>query len=672
MFRLPGAPMRIHLVVLALVMAFVLAACGSTGSSSVGADGEVTVDGGATGADGSGTSPDTGSVLDVPRTPEDAGSWPNDGATSVNDGGSTDPSDASAPTPVAGAIGGACSVDADCKDPGAVCMDLTGGYCVIPSCSGVADACPQGSACFLFGEEESYCVDTCLTSEECRENEGYVCDADKTCWPGEAAPPSTGAVPIGGACSVDADCKDEGADCYPANANGNPTGFLNGYCLINGCQPGQCPEGSVCEVIYADGAAACMASCAETPDCRDSEGYACYDQGICFPGCADWIPCPTGYACGEQAFCVPDCSPGDCTDGLVCDVDSGECVDPPCTPGACPNDLVCSEESGKCIPDLSGGPGAGPGPSCPDLPKKDCVEDPAYCGELLPFEPITGPGYDNYPINGETQANQYRSYARRDMLMLVKWATAYVACKSAGWDTGNGYPLGLGDMSEADGSIPGTSIGSPGHPAGTHEDGYDMDIAYYQNILTGQPNNYLRAVCDYEIGGENQYHCVSEPYLLDVWRSALFVGALFSSPRTRVIGVDGMAGASLSKALEVLCDQGWVPAQGCEPANQDLACEVQAGVDGGLCWEESGAGWFYHHHHHMHLSLWEMAGNTWKAASTKEGQEDAQSCMDPSCMDRSGFVRELERTDRPGLVRSANPALKPMDGPRLPGRQFRP
>lgn len=656
---------------LCLSLILLFAACeSSTNTSQLAAD-AAPADVGSSTADSGGSSNSDVAILDVTRTPEDAGSGATDTGPGAVDAGGPSIVDGSAAQPGAGGVGAACTSVEDCSDPGAVCLDLTGGYCAIPDCAGTPDACPEGSACFLFGEEGSYCVDTCLSSDECREDEGYVCDADKTCWPGSTPPATTGQSPIGGACSVDADCKDPGADCYPASVNGQPTGFLNGYCLINGCQPGQCPEGSVCEVIYADGSAACMATCDETPACRDTEGYACYEQGICFPGCADWIPCPTGYACGDKGFCVPDCSPGDCTGGLVCDVESGECVDPPCTPGSCPNGLVCSEASGKCIPDLSGGPGAGPGPSCPDLPKKDCVQEPAYCGELLPFEPVTGPGYDNYPINGETASNQYRSYARRDLIMLVKWATAYVECKAADWDTGNGFPLGLGDMSEADGSIPGTSCGYPGHPAGTHEDGYDIDIAYYQNSLTGQPNNYLRSVCDYTIDGVNQYHCVSEPYMMDIWRTALFLGALFSSPRTRVIGVDGMAGATLSQALDVLCDQGWVPAEGCEPANQDLACEVEEGVDGGLCWEENGSGWFYHHHHHMHLSLWGLAGNSWKKDST-EAEEDAKSCVDPGCVDRSGFIRELEVGDRPGLVRSFNPGLESREGPRLPSREFRP
>lgn len=52
--------------------------------------------------------------------------------------------------------------------------------------------------------------------------------------------------------------------------------------------------------------------------------------------------------------------------------------------------------------------------------------------------------------------------------MLVKYAAARVACLADGWDLGNHQPIGLGDMSEADGSIPGTSIGEPGRPDNTH------------------------------------------------------------------------------------------------------------------------------------------------------------------------------------------------------------
>jgi hypothetical protein len=60
-------------------------------------------------------------------------------------------------------------------------------------------------------------------------------------------------------------------------------------------------------------------------------------------------------------------------------------------------------------------------------PERDCTGTGAYCGELIQFAPEDGPGYVDYPQNGETWENQYRSFARRDLVMLVKWATAYVA-----------------------------------------------------------------------------------------------------------------------------------------------------------------------------------------------------------------------------------------------------
>jgi hypothetical protein len=237
----------------------------------------------------------------------------------------------------------------------------------------------------------------------------------------------------------------------------------------------------------------------------------------------------------------------------------------------------------------------GPGPDCPNLPERDCIGTAAYCGEIIQYVPSQGPGYDDYPINGEG-STQTRSWARRDQIMLVKWAAAYVECKAATWNGGNGMPLGLGDMSEQNGAIPGTATGSPGHPPGTHVNGYDIDIAYYQNQ---PPNNYLRAICDHVENGQDQYHCTSAPWRMDVWRTALFIGALFHSPRTRVIGVDGRAGELLVEALAALCGNDWLPEKNCNMVkNYSLAWELT----------DTGMGWFRFHHHHMHLSLNSLAG----------------------------------------------------------------
>jgi len=207
---------------------------------------------------------------------------------------------------------------------------------------------------------------------------------------------------------------------------------------------------------------------------------------------------------------------------------------------------------------------------------------------VVAFLPEEGDGYWNYPENGETPEDQYRSFARRDLVQLVKYAAAGTRCLSAGWDRGNHAPLGLGDMSEANGGIPGSREGDPDHPGGTHVDGHDMDIAYYQ---IGPEQNLLRAVCDHASGGEEAYHCTGVPDRLDVWRTALFLGLLHHSPQLRVVGVDGRVGPLVESALRTLCARGFL---------DGAACEEHA-----LAWEEedTGRGWFYHHHHHLHVSV---------------------------------------------------------------------
>jgi hypothetical protein len=354
--------------------------------------------------------------------------------------------------------------------------------------------------------------------------------------PGEEKKPD-GKKPVGSACASDSECSGTGAKCLK-----DPGDFPDGYCVITGCKEGTCPAGSDC-YTFSDDSTACLKTCDQKSDCRDK--YQCHNVGACVGGCTQ----------------------ADCTNGATCNPTTLQCEAPP--PG--------------------GGPPVGPGPACPNLPPRDCTGTAAYCMELLPFEPDQGPGYDDYPINGETQANQYRSYARRDLMMLVKYAAAYVDCKAKTWTPGNGMPIGLGDMSESNGAIPGTSINQPGHPAGTHVQGNDMDIAYYQ---LGTANNYLRPICPHTQGGQDKYHCVSAPTSLDVWRTALFIGAFFTSPQVRVLGVDGQVGTLVEGAMRKLCTDQWLPQAACNSLSK-LAYETTDG----------GAGWYHFHHHHLHISL---------------------------------------------------------------------
>ena len=264
--------------------------------------------------------------------------------------------------------------------------------------------------------------------------------------------------------------------------------------------------------------------------------------------------------------------------------------------------------------------------SCSDLPPRDCTGTATFCAALVPFEPVFGVGYDNYPLNGETTTNQYRSFCRRDLMMLVKYAAAFVDCKAKTWTPGNGAPLGLGDMSEKDGSIPGTSIGSPGHPGGTHTNGYDMDLGYYQTEGT---NNYLRPVCPHTSGSTEQYHCTGDPTILDIKRTALYLGAFLTSDRTRVIGVDGRVGPLVLPVIQKLCDDGTLPKAACD-RKALIAYETT----------DTGKGWFKFHHHHFHVSL-KKASADWS---------DGPAAMDfaPGSMTLARDVAALIRTDALG------------------------
>ena len=570
------------------------------------------------------STPETGTDVDGP-TDTTAPDTTAPDAIAPND--TVPPSDTTVvPT---GGIGSACSANADCGQ-GGTCLDLPGGYCSVANCSD-ASPCPSGASCWSLGDSGAYCLLDCQNQSECRGSDGYICDADNTCWQGTS---SGGSSPVGGPCDDDADCKDPGAFCYPAVFDGEPTGFFAGYCMIEDCTSNSCPSGSTCEAIFVGGGTACVDACGPAQAC--GVGYACSSEGFCFPGCAS-SGCPTNYACDAQEdACVPACTAATCPQGTVCKAD-GNCGEPPCQTTGCGQGYVCAD-SGDCVPDLAGGPGAGPGPDCPNLPPRDCSGTAAFCGELLAFDPKTGPGYWDYPLNGETNADQYRSFARRDMQVLIKWATAMVDCKAKSWAGGNGQPLGLGDMSESNGAIPGTRENQPGHPEGTHVGGSDMDIAYYQT--SAAPDNRLRTVCPHTQNGQDAYRCVSAPNSLDLWRSAYFIGLLFQSSRTRVIGVDGQIGPLVEQALSVLCADGWLTGTSCSN-NRALAFETT----------NQGMGWYNFHHHHLHISLKAAVAG----APSLPGHAGQMECLIDGCpsdlMERAhlGCQHDLGPT-RPALI----------------------
>jgi len=285
------------------------------------------------------------------------------------------------------------------------------------------------------------------------------------------------------------------------------------------------------------------------------------------------------------------------------------CGPQPCTEGSCPDGQVCWT-NGYCSPEVSGGPGQAPKDvedEC-DLPQLLCDPDIDNCTELIQFDPTYGDGYSDFPENGETEGNQFRSWLRRDTVYLIKYATARVACLAENWSYGNGGPLGLIDMSEADGAIPGTSIGYPGHPAGTHTNGFDIDVAYYQKDTD---DNRARVICD-----DLDNHCTDFPDLMDEWRNALFLGSLFEHPDLRIVGADGKAGGMIEQAFLMLCDRGWIKEDAC--LTRKFAYEFV----------NEGWGWYRFHHHHMHVSF---NGTSQDNATARSNMNDGPLCITKDC-----------------------------------------
>lgn len=311
--------------------------------------------------------------------------------------------------------------------------------------------------------------------------------------------------------------------------------------------------------------------------CYCNDGYVVnQDRNACV------LACENDAACGSDEICL-----------------EGGCEPAPCTPGSCGTGLVCDEGSGNCVPDLGTLPPT-PNLDCEPVSLQecsftdnDCVPDHAcsgaYCSDLGIFEPRLGNHYWDYPLNGETNSDQYRSFIRGDVQNAVRYATAKVRCMSQNWTFGNGKELGLGDMSEGNGDIPGTREDRPGHPEGTHVNGHDMDIAYYQMSAS---DNRLRSVCEHTINGQDQYHCTQPPHDLDVWRNAIFLAAMHDVPNLRVIGVDGQIGPLVESAIDQMCTAGWLTGRACT-SSRAIAYETT----------DNGYGWYRFHHHHLHISL---------------------------------------------------------------------
>ncbi len=326
-------------------------------------------------------------------------------------------------------------------------------------------------------------------------------------------------------------------------------------------------------------------SCEDTCGPRGEAGKWAGD-GVCDDG----GPGAKNRECGHGSDCT-DCGPRGCDDEHPCG-DGMSCVD-----------SECSFDLGEV-------------PDCDDEALEPLKVSDGSGSTLSQFSPDEGDGWWDYTENGETEDDQYRSYLRGDVQQMIKYAASWTRCLSQDFEFGNGEPLGLGDMSEADGSIPGSRENDPDHPGGSHLYGKDIDVAYFQLHAT---ENKLRPICEHiDHKDRNQQHCVSDPDDLDVFRTALFLAKLHDSSQVRVIGVDGQVGVLIEEAFERLCEEGFLDEDSsiCR-GNNKLAYET---VD-------RGRGWFRHHHHHFHLSTY---GGRSSAPPAPPGPA-MEECLQPGC-----------------------------------------
>ncbi len=163
--------------------------------------------------------------------------------------------------------------------------------------------------------------------------------------------------------------------------------------------------------------------------------------------------------------------------------------------------------------------------------------------------------------------------------MLVRSAIHEVQQKFPGTT-----PLGLIDMCDKDGITPGFDVGDPRHPESTHDQGGNIDIAYYQT----DGNNSAETVCGPNGSDHDGYFCTSVAnHIMDVPRTTYYIAKLNSSPRVRVIGVDQLLAPLILDEALAQKNMGWITASEYSNLVNKLAY---------------GDGWPFHHHH-LHLSM---------------------------------------------------------------------
>lgn len=476
-------------------------------------------------------------------------------------------------TPGASPIGGPCQRDEDCIDTGATCYregfdgganGFIGGYCMIWDCT----TCPDGARCIsVTSDGTKACFADCAGGAACPQTTGYVCSAStETCWPG---------------CESDADCPD-GYGCS-ADVGGCAKGYTNAAFVCDDQRHEQN------DVIGAPADVSAPLDESGLDLCKDDDDWyrATFAKGtlgtvgIDFPhlaGDLDLIAYDeNGELLGSR---VGPENYGDNARGYENSVEYHSILSP--------RDAVtgyfrvrgydhAQNEYAMHVTATEWSDGL------------DCTATYGFdeCrgwngtsrGILYHF-PFARPD-DPYVPSGYVleSYSQYR-WLRRETIMLVRYAIHEVQKQFRGTTS-----LGLIDMGDMFGVTPGFDVGDPRHPESTHDQGGNIDIAYYQT----DGENDGQIVCGANESADNDgYYCTSVDHtVLDVERTTYFIAMLNQSARVRVIGVDQMLAPLIEAEAKRQRDAGII------------SDTLYQRVIGKLAY---GEGWPFHHHH-LHLSM---------------------------------------------------------------------
>lgn len=498
------------------------------------------------------------------------GSSSSGGGSTSSGGGSSSSGGGSSSVAGPAGVGAACTDDAGCAE-GTCITTLPGGYCTRSGCT--ESECPSGSTCFQLSAGGSACFLDCTDASDCRVAEGYTCDADNTCYPGDGPLPCSAQNPTGfcadglscqdGTCQMFActDSRHEPNDSL-ATATPMPTDTTHGLNLCDGdrdwftltVSPGHQAQVGVLfnqsagdlEFTAHDSAGACL-------------GGRIYD--LC-----SWTY--RGYETGEEFVSVLNAGTSDRTFAWQLRGYNGA------------SNVYSLMAETRPVSD---------GVACtPTYTQEECEGRPNGTVDLMQFphadpaDPYVG---DGYRFDSDTN---YR-WIRRELMMLVRYAIHGTQQAHPGT-----RPLGLIDMCQRDGITPGYDINDPRHPESTHDQGGNIDIAYYTTLADG-PLGYSQAriICGPTENNQDGSFCTeaaTTQHVVDLPRQVRFMTLLLDHPRLRVIGVDKVIHPLLLAEADRQLEEGLI--------TQTQRSRFNTKVT-------SGDGWPFHHHHiHVSMAWW--------------------------------------------------------------------